>query len=259
VQASLATLACAVGVFLVFAVALWSQLTIGWQWSRPATLPTDLAMVAMSLLVLLFVLLVVLAASPIACTVLIRMRRRQAATLWVPALLFVVGGVALVVGSRHFAQHGWPGTGGHAWAGRGPLSGAIGSFAWAATLSISTYWAHPTALLSFPAGEIAWMAASPIAMVCVVVGATRTVRRLPLSPRVLRYEARLGSAAAAAMIAFLGATCLWIVGGGSGPRDLFHPGTIDIVGMIVMGLALSAADQAIRHARSAQLALPDPR
>jgi len=258
VRASIATLGCALGLFFAFAVAVWAQLTIGWQWSRPDTQSTAVAVITMSVLIALFLILAALAALPIAWSVLIRVRGRQAATLWAPSLLFVVGVAALVIGSRHFAQHGWPGTDGHPWAGRGLLSGAVGAFAWAATLSISAYWAHPGALFAFPAGEVAWMALSPVAMVAVAVGASKILRRLPLSPGVLRYEARLGSAAAATMIAFLVASSLWIADGGTGPRDLFHTGAIDIVAVVVMGLALTAAHRAVRRARTALLALSIP-
>ncbi len=46
---SLATLVAALSIFSVVAVALWAQLTIGWQWAPPATRATSLAMVVMSL------------------------------------------------------------------------------------------------------------------------------------------------------------------------------------------------------------------
>jgi hypothetical protein len=256
IQASVATLGCVVSLFLAFAIAIWSQLAIGWQWSRPDTQPTTVAMFAMSAVMLIFLVLGLLAALPIMWAVLTRILRGQAARLRGPSLLFLLGSVALVVGSLHFAQHGWPGAGGHPWVGRGLVSGAVGSVAWAATLSISAYWAHPVALLSFPASEVVWMAVSPIAIICTVVGATKSVRRLELSPRLLRYEARLGSAAAAAMIAFLAAACLWIIDGGAGPRNLFRTGAIDIVGLLVMSIAFAAAHVAMRNARAAQHALP---
>jgi len=258
VQASLAILAGAVGLFLVFAIAVWSQLTIGWQWSPPSTPATAMAMVAMSALVLFFALLALLAVLPIAWSVLRPAGHRQTAGLWLPSLLVVIGGVTLVLGSRHFAQHGWPGTGGHTWAGRGLLSGALGSYIWAATLSVSAYWAHPDALISFPASELVWMVVSPIAMICIVGGAAKTVRRLELSPRQLRYEAAIGMAAAAAMLAFLAASCAWIIDGGAGPRNLFHTGAIDVIALLVMALAFAMAHRAIRRARSAQRALPAP-
>ncbi len=37
VRASLASLACCTAVFLAFGGAMWSQLTIGWQWAEPDT------------------------------------------------------------------------------------------------------------------------------------------------------------------------------------------------------------------------------
>ena len=39
---------CATALFLVSGVALWSQLTIGWQWAPPATRATAWAMYAMT-------------------------------------------------------------------------------------------------------------------------------------------------------------------------------------------------------------------
>src|ERR1019366_7318678 len=126
-------LGCAVGVFLAFAVAMWSQLTIGWQWSRPDAPGTSLAMFVLSGAMVLFLSLALLAAVPIACTVIVRMVRGRAGGLWAPSLVLLLGVAVLVIGRRHFA-HGWPGTGGHPWSGRGLVSGAIAAFAWAATV-----------------------------------------------------------------------------------------------------------------------------
>jgi hypothetical protein len=55
--------------------------------------------------------------------------------------------------------------------------------------------AHPGSLATFPAAEIAWMVASPIAMLAVLIGVARTIRGLPLSSQVLRCESWLGLAA----------------------------------------------------------------
>ena len=43
VRASLASLGYLLGVFLSLGVALWAQLTIGWQWSKPIPLPEPTA------------------------------------------------------------------------------------------------------------------------------------------------------------------------------------------------------------------------
>ncbi len=62
VRASLVSLACCVAIFLGFGVAMWSQLTIGWQWSEPDTTATTVAVVVTSVAVLAFLILVFLAA-----------------------------------------------------------------------------------------------------------------------------------------------------------------------------------------------------
>jgi hypothetical protein len=252
VRASLASLGCALAVFVTLGAAMWSQLTIGWQWARPDAMGTRAAMVVMSGALLLFVVLALLAAVPVATTVLGQIVRRRGYGLARPALVFLVCTAVLAVGARHFGN-GWPGTGGHPWAQQGLVPGGIAAFLWASTLSISSYWAHPGALLGFPASEVAWMVVSPLAMVGAVAGATTTVRRLDASPRLLRYEGRLGRVAGVAMGVFLVGSCCWIVDGGAGPRNLFHAGAIDVVGLAVMVAAALVACHALDRARDAGL------
>jgi hypothetical protein len=169
-------------------------------------------------------------------------------------LLFLAGAAVLVTGARHFGN-GWPGTGGHLWAHQDLVPAGVAAFGWASTLSVSSYWAHPAALLAFPADEIAWMALSPLAMASAVTGAARIVRRLDLPPRVLQHEVRLASAAALAMAVFLAGSFAWISYGGPGPRNLFHAGIIEVAGFLVMATALAVAGRAGRAARAA-LAYP---
>jgi hypothetical protein len=249
---SLASLGCALVVFIAVGASMWSQLTIGWQWAAPDTIGTTAAMVVMSAVMLVFVALAVLAAVPIAATVLVRVVRRRAQGLVRPSVLLVVGAALLILGSRHFGN-GWPGTGGHPWAHQGLVPGGVAAFLWASTLSISSYWAHPGALLGFPAAEVAWMLVSPLAIGCAAVGATKVVRRLEVSPRILRYEGRLGRVAAGAMVVFLVGSCCWIVDGGPGPRNLFHAGAIDGAGLAFMTMAALVALRAANVARRAGL------
>ena len=124
----------------------------------------------------------------------------------------------MFVGGRHFGN-GWPGTGGHPWARQGLVPGGVAAFSWASTLSVSAYWAHPAALARFPAGELAWMALSPLALAGLVGGAAALVRRTELSPRVLDFETRLGYAACGVMAVFLAGCCAWIVDGGRGTAE----------------------------------------
>jgi hypothetical protein len=246
VRAGLAAAVCSAGVFLAFGIAMWAQLTTGWEWQPPRTATTRVAMTSMSAAVLLLAVLALLAVAPLVAAAASAVRRRQARHLLGPALLAVLGAVVLAVGSRHF-ENGWPGTGAHAWAQQGLVPAGVAAFSWAATLSVSSYWAHPAALAAFPAAEIAWMAVSPLALIAGVAGLTGLVRRLDLSPRILRYTAGLARSAAAVMAVFLvGAGC-WVFAEGSGP-GLLHAGAIDTGGLVVMTAALWVARRTSRFA-----------
>jgi hypothetical protein len=247
-RASLACLAWCVTIFLGFGMALWSQLIIGWQWSEPDTAATTAATVVMSAAMLAFAVLAVAAALPVVMSVVSGIVRRRCPGLIGPSMLFGVGAAVTFTGARHFGN-GWPGTGGHPWAGQGLVPGGVAAFSWASSLSVSSYWAHPAALAAFPASELAWMIVSPLALACAVGGATRAVRRAALPPGALRFEARLGTAACVTMAVFLIGCAEWIAGRGQGPGNLFHAGAIDVAGIAVMAVALAIGQQAARHAR----------
>jgi hypothetical protein len=247
---SLAALICAVAVFIGWGAAMWSQLTIGWQWSRPDETATTAAMIMMSTAMLAFGILAILAALPVAWSI----ARHWPRGLARPLLLVVVGAAVVFAGGRHFGN-GWPGTGGHPWGRPGlVVPGGIAAFSWASTLYVSSYWAHPTALAAFPTAELAWMVVSPLALASAVGGAAMTVRRVRLSPGVLLFEARLGVAACAAMIVFLGGCISWVAGGGPGPANLFHAGAIDVAGVAVLVITMLVARLAAHQARRGGLA-----
>ncbi|MDQ6779403.1 MAG: hypothetical protein M3071_24960 [Actinomycetota bacterium] len=249
-RAGLASLCGALAAFLTLGIALWSQLTIGWQWSAPDAPATRVAMLVMSAAVLGLAVLALLAALPIAWTLGAVIVRREARGLRKPLMLAVAGAAVFALGSLHFG-HGWPGTGGHQWAERGLVPGAVGRFCWAATLWVTSYWAHPGALSSFPALEVGWMVACPVALLATAVGVAKTLRRVRLSPRVLSYECWLGTAAAVAMAAFLAGAGSWVISGGPSPRGLFRVGAIDSVGVAAMTGALVLAFRAVRRALTA--------
>jgi hypothetical protein len=246
-RASLATLACSVAVFLTLGAAMWAQLAVGWQWAPPAAPAATVAMVVMSGAMLLFAVLALLAAAPVAAAMVMATVRGTAAGLRRPVLLIAGGAAVLVVGGRHFGN-AWPGTGGHWWPHQGLVPGGVAAFDWACTLSVTSYWAHPAALASFPAAELAWMAVSPVAAACLVTGTAHVVRRVDVSPRVLRHEAWVGRAAGVGMAAFLGGALCWVTEGGPGPRGLFQAGTIDAAGLAVMAIALATGWQALHRA-----------
>ena len=238
----LATLVAALSIFSVLAVALWAQLTIGWQWAPPTTRATSLAMVVMSVGPPRRRRALPLAVAPVAWTAL-----RSIAIRWrhlLGPIGLVLGGLAvLVVGTHHFAN-GWPGTRGHPWTDQGMVPGSVAAYAWASTLFVTSYWLHPAALGHFPGGEVAWMLMSPVAITAIIVGATRIVRRVDLSPRVIRYERRLGLLAAVTTAMYLTGAALWIVDGGPGPRNLFRIGSIDIVELAALALLVLVAGRA---------------
>ena len=198
--------------------------------------------------------LAVTAAIPVGWTALVAAHRGRRPRLRAPALLIASGAAVLVVGGRHFGN-GWPGTGGHWWPHQGLIPSGVAAFGWACTLSVTSYWAHPAALASFPAAELAWMVLSPAAICCLVTAAAAIIRRADLSPRALRYEALLARVTALGMLAFLTGACAWVTNGGPGPRNLFHAGAIDMVGIIVMTAALIVSYRAIGRARDGSHAL----
>ena len=240
---TLLAFACAAAVFATFGLGMWAQLTIGWQWSAPDTVATSAAMVVMSSAVLVLLSIGALAVVPLAWTSARTALRRGRALR--PLLLVVAGAATFILGSRHFAN-GWPGTGGHPWAHQGLVPGGVAAFAWAATLFVTAYWAHPASLLSFPAPELAWMVVGPIALICFGVGAVRLVREMELSPQLLRFEARLAQLGGVVMVMFLIGASLWVVDGGPGPRNLFHVGAIDIGSICVMVASLATAGRALQ-------------
>ena len=246
VRASLASLACCAAVFLGFGTAMWSQLTIGWQWSAPHTPGTAVATCVMSGAMLAFAVLALLAALPTAWTVAERVARGHDKTLLAPSILGLAALAVVIAGGRHFGN-GWPGTGGHPWPHRGLVPGGVAAFAWASTLSVSSFWAHPAALAAFPPAELTWMAASPLALAGLVTGAVMVVRRTEFRPSAVRFQTRLAGAACAIMAVFLGGACAWVTDRAAAPGSLFHAGAIDVAGLAVMALALAVARQAARR------------
>jgi hypothetical protein len=245
--ANLATAACAAAAFWAIGLAMLGQLAIGWQWAAPRA-ATASAAVIMSVSAAALGMLAVLGAAPVAwCAaagLLRRGRPRQRGLGW-PSALALIGAVVLIAGAHHF-QNGWPGPGGTA-AARSLLPAGPAAFGWASTLSLSSYWAHPAALGAFPALELAWMAASPVALICLIGGVAVLVRRLG----VLAYQARLAAIAAVAMTGFLAGAACWALGQGSASAGLFHAGALDLAGLCVMAAALLAGGRAAVTARRA--------
>jgi len=255
IRISLATLGCAVAAFLAFGGAIWAQLSTSAQWSAPSAGAARAALAIMPAAAAILVVLALLAALPLIWCAVVALAHGQAGELAVPAILVVLGAVAMIVGGHHF-ENAWPGTGGTAGAAsQGLVPGGVAAFSWATTLSVSSYWAHLQALRSFPHPEIAWMMLSPLAWLGLAAGSAGLVRRLRPSARLLAYESRLAVAAAAAMAVFAcGAGC-WVLAAGSAAAGPFHAGVVDLAGLAAMTLALLAAGKVAAGAYRAALAL----
>ena len=234
-RSMLAALLVVSAVFVMLAVGVWAQLTIGWQWSAPLSAGTTAAMWLMSAgLFGLGALVVVVIA--LFAVLLLGVAHRGGVGRWRPVLVSVAAAGVLYVGCRHLGPH-WPGTGGHAWSGRGLVPAWMARLSWAGTLWISSYWAHPVALGSFPAGELAWMVISPAAWLALIVSGTVSASRVELTPRLQRLAVLLCAVAVTAMVVFLAGAVLWVFSDSSGPRSVFAVGAIDfaIVAILAAG------------------------
>jgi hypothetical protein len=250
VDASMTTLVRSLAVCFIVGIAMWSQVAIGWRWEPPNGRAVAVAMVVMSVAVAALSALAVLATLPILWT-LARSIARGNRALLCAVVVTVSSGAVLLVGCRHFAG-GWPGTGGHDWSHQGLVPAGIASFGWAATRGMTAYWAHPTALTAFPAVEVGWMVASPVALLTLIGGMVRIVRAVEPSRRVLRFEIALALVAVSVALAmFLGAGA-WVLDNGTpGPTGIYRVGLIDVVGLGAMAAASAVSGRAAFRARAA--------
>ncbi|MGN6678021.1 MAG: hypothetical protein ACTHKL_09550 [Streptosporangiaceae bacterium] len=250
-RAGLATVATSVAAAVLAGGAMWAQLATGLQWSVPKSDGVTRAMALMSGALLLLAALTILAAAPVAWAAIAAAVRGHGRSSLGPAVMIGFGITVLVIGGHHF-ENGWPGTGGHLLATQGSVPGGVAAFGWAATMWITSYWAHPAALGAFPAVQIAWMVLCPLAIGCVVTGAVQLLRRVRLSPRALRYESWLANIAGAGLAAFVGGAVVWVLSAGAaGPGAPFRIGAIDRAAVATLAVALLGCAAAARHVRAA--------
>jgi hypothetical protein len=270
VSASLGAFSCALGGFLVFGSALWSQLLISWQFSvilstgNPAASPLrrlpqtpgdDAFLVVFTTgAMLVLLVLAVLAALPVVFTVSVRIARGREPRLIRPAIVLAASLFLLLAGGRHF-ENNWLGTGGH----HALIPSGLAAFIWAVTLFVSSYWGHPTLLATLPVGERVWMALSPLVLAAAVASAAVLVRRARLSSRVAAFEAGLGLLACVTMAAVVACYGVWIAA-----RVRLHPDlpagisvgatNATIIALLVVALAVAAqaARMAVRGLRRAR-------
>jgi hypothetical protein len=234
----MATLGCALAAFGTLSVAMLAQLATGWQWVSPASPSVAGATVLMTFAAACIAIIGLAAVVPLLVRILFTARQRDGRVIR-PAALAVACTAALIVGARHF-QNAWPGTGGTG-AEHSLVPGGVAAFAWSSTLSVSSFWVHPDLLIRFPAAELAWMAASPVIGITLMIAAATAVRRLALAGGTVRYLSRLACGACLAAAAFLAGATIWVVGRGGGDAGLFRPGMVDGGELLMMTIALAVA------------------
>jgi hypothetical protein len=251
VRAGLATLGCALTAVVAFGMFMLAQLATGWQWTRAGSASTAIGTLVMAASAAALALAALAAAVPVGWHAAVAAVRRTSPR-W-PAVVALVCAVVLVAGARHL-ENGWPGTGGLG-PEHGLVPGGLAAFGWAATLSVSAYWAHPALWGSFPAPELAWMVLSPVTWIGLVTGCVAVVRRLALPNGLLRYLARVGAVATFAAVGFLAGAATWVLARSPDQPGLFRPGLVDVVSLLIMAgasvVALRAAER-IRQVRLAQ-------
>ena len=243
---SLATLGCALAIFLTFALSIWTHLTIALRSAAPATTATHTAIIVMTIAVTICVGAATAGAIPIAWTAIRAAARRSTLRLRISDLMCMAGVAILIVGSLTF-HNGWSHTSSHAWPQQSTGPGGPAAFMWVATLSVSSYWAHPTILLNLPASEVAWMVVNALALTLSVVGAAKTARQLDVSIRLLRFVTNASEVAIAGLVLFLLGTLAWLIDGGPGPGHLYQAGTVDQLGLAVMTASLIAAIRTVQR------------
>jgi hypothetical protein len=245
-RAKFAALAGVLTVFVILAAGVWSQPTVGWQWSAPAGITTRLGITIMSGALFGLGVLVAMFGVSVAGLFLVRLRQGGGLKLWCLALVFALAAATLWFGSDHFAAH-WPGTGGHVWSGRGLAPAWLARVVWAATLWITTYWAHPAQLTAFPASLVVWMLVSPLAWLVLICSSARGLRLITLSRAGQRCAAVASAVALGLMTLFLAGAVLWMSSDRPGPRNLFAVGTIDLVVLASLAGGLTAATYLVRR------------
>jgi hypothetical protein len=236
-RASLGALWAALALCLALSAAMWSQLAVAWRRTPSATAATPAMLTTFaSAAVLAFLALVLLAAIPVGHAVARDFGRR----FLLPALVLAAALSVLAFGGHHFIYQ-WPGTGG----GGGPaVPAGFLAFVWSLTYWFSSSWGHPSYLSGLSTQELAWMAASPVALTAAAAAAVTLVRRAGLPPRLLAFETRVAGAACAATAVFLACCASWVYAGR--PPGPAHAGLIDVAATVLLAAALATACRA-RH------------
>ena len=224
-----AVVAVAAVGFVASALSIWTQLADGRLTATPGTSAATVSLVGLT--GWLCGLLIVAAAlgAKLAVDVVRTVRAGGAGPVPRPLLSLVICAGVLAAGVGLMGSR-WPGLRAAHHDGLLAHAALIG---WAATDSISTFWLHPSRLLTLPVGELTWMVLCPVAIVgCAssVVRLVRVTRRS--SPR----PSRLSSVAGIAAVPGLVAAAAWVLSSQHAVNANYRAGTLDLVLIAGMGL-----------------------
>ncbi|MDQ1699293.1 MAG: hypothetical protein QOG34_1156, partial [Frankiaceae bacterium] len=173
-SATAATVLAAVFVFLAGAMSIWTQLVSGSLSTRADSTAVTLGLVTLSLCGLAAAALAIAAAGSVVKATARSIRAGHGRRLAGPIFTTIAGATTLGAGAYLVSAHA-------------QVSAGPARWTWAATESISTYWIHPDRLLALPVSELAWMVASPLAVLAcwrglvglaATTGVTNTWHRL---------------------------------------------------------------------------------
>ena len=223
--------------FVASALSIWTQLADGWLTARPDTVTVAISLTALS--TWLCGVLVVSAAFGVQLVVAaVRALRAGHAPRVRRPLAVMAASVAVFASGVVLMAPRWPGA---RLAHHDGVLAHAARLGWATTETISTFWLHPTRLLSLPASEVAWMVLGPAAVLTFVWSLVRLVRVTGL--RAPGTSAMAGFAVLPCLIA----AAAWVLGSQHVANANYRAGTLDLVLIAVMVAAVFVA----RHTRAA--------
>ncbi|MDQ1685762.1 MAG: hypothetical protein QOC82_2499 [Frankiaceae bacterium] len=234
-SATAATVLAAMFVFVAGAMSIWTQLVSGSIGTGPDSPAVTLGLVTLSGCGLAVVALAVAAAGSLVKATVRSIRaghgRRHARSIFTTIAGATTFGAGAALMSAH--AHG---------------SALPARWTWAATESISTYWIHPGRLLALPAPEIAWMVASPLALIACWRGLVSLAATTGVTNTWHRLARRTANGV---LVPALIAATTWVLGSQHSPQASLRAGSLDlalIAAMTAAVLTISAATR--RHERS---------
>ncbi len=231
-------------IIVLGATSIWTQLADGSLHHPPDTYPARLAFTALTAAGAFLVAAAAGAGFAVVRGVVTAVRAGRGRQLRLPMGLLLVAVGVLVAGP--VAVRGmWPG---HLQArtGQGVVA-HIAQLTWAWTDSISTYWIHPARLLAQPRTELAWMVASPLAFLLLILAAQRILAAIDpagLAPSWVRAGRAAPTAIGTASVL---ACTTWVLASQHDSNLTLRAGSLDLALIAAMTVAAAVIRAATRR------------